>query len=109
MLFGALPTALAQPAQPDPPNCTAADFSAVAGGVSAASSSYLFSHPDVNAFFTGLHGLPREEVHTKVTDYMNANPQVKYDLTEIRKPLIDLKDRCGFTPEELDTPSDHTS
>ncbi|UXA18326.1 heme-binding protein [Mycobacterium sp. SMC-4] len=106
MLFGALPTAVAQP---DPPNCTAADFSGVAAGVSASSSAYLFTHPEVNAFFTDLHGLPRNEIHEKVVDYMNANPQVRDELTAIRAPLHDLKHRCGFTPETLDTPDDYTS
>ncbi|MGE2835263.1 hemophore-related protein [Mycobacterium sp. SMC-4] len=115
MLFGALPTAFAQPAQPappaqpDPPNCTAADFSGVAAGVSAASSAYLHTHPEVNAFFTDLHGLPRDQVHDRVVEYMNANPQVHDEILAIRRPLIDLKHRCGFTPEGLDTPSDYDS
>jgi hypothetical protein len=30
---------------------------------------------------------------------MNANPQVKTDLTGIRQPLIDLRSRCEVTPE----------
>ena len=30
----------------------------VASGVSAATSAYLFTHPDVNDFFTGLEGTP---------------------------------------------------
>ena len=99
-LFGALgvlPSASAQPAPP-PPNCTAADFSGVASGVSASSSAYLFTHPDVNYFFTSLEGLPREEIRTKVADYMNANPMAKADLTGIRQPLVDLKNRCGAAP-----------
>lgn len=105
-LFGALPAASAQPV---PPNCTAADFSGVAAGVSAASSAYLHTHPEVNAFFTDLHGLPRDEVHDKVVEYMNTHHQVRDELTAIRQPLTDLKHRCGFTPEGLDTPSDYDS
>ena len=42
------------------PNCTAADLASVASGVSAATSAYLFTHPDVNDFFTGLEGEPRD-------------------------------------------------
>ena len=96
-VFGALlasaPSAIADP----PPNCTAADFAGVASGVSAASSAYLFTHTDVNDFFTGLHGKPRAEIKTAVADYFKANPQVKDEMTGIRQPLVDIKNRCGFT------------
>jgi hemophore-related protein len=89
MLLGATPTAVA-----DPPNCTAADLAGVASGVSAATSTYLFSHPDVNAFFTSLKGQPRDQIRDDVQAYMDANPQVKQDLQNIRQPLVDLKNRC---------------
>ncbi|KUI35838.1 hypothetical protein AU197_18485 [Mycobacterium sp. IS-1590] len=92
MFFGATPLAAAEP-----PNCTAADLAGVASGVSASTSAYLFTHPDVNWFFTSLEGLPREEVRGKVQDYLNANPQIKADLTGIRQPLVDIKNRCGDT------------
>jgi heme-binding protein len=94
MFFGAMPSAVAQPA---PPNCTAADLAGVASGVSAATSAYLFGHPDVNWFFTSLEGKPREEVRGDVQTYLDANPQVKTELTGIRQPLVDLKNRCGDT------------
>ncbi len=97
MLFGAVPSALADPAD-NPPNCTAANLAGVASGVSASTSAYLFTHPDVNNFFTSLEGLPREEVRTKVHDYLEANPQTKAELTGIRQPLVDLKNRCGEAP-----------
>jgi heme-binding protein len=98
MLFGALPLATAQPDAP--PNCTAADLAGVASGVSAATSAYLFTHPDVNWFFTSLEGLPREEIRDDVQTYLDANPVVKADLTGIRQPLVDLKNRCGTaTPD----------
>lgn len=96
MLFGAAtvaPSALADA----PPNCTAADLAGVASGVSAATSAYLFTHPDANWFFTSLEGLPREDVQPKVKDYLNNNPQIRADLTGIRQPLVDLKNRCGDT------------
>jgi hemophore-related protein len=96
MLFGALPSATAEA----PPNCTAADLAGVSSGVSAATSAYLFTHPDVNWFFTSLEGLPREEIRDDVRTYLDANPQVKADLTGIRQPLVDLKNRCGTaTPD----------
>jgi hemophore-related protein len=70
-------------------------LSGVASGVSAATSAYLFTHPDVNSFFTDLAGTPRDEVRTQVEDYLNGNPQAKADLTGIRQPLVDIKNRCG--------------
>jgi heme-binding protein len=93
MLFGAIPSALAE----EPPNCTAADLAGVAAGVSSATSGYLFSHPDVNFFFTSLEGKNRDEVRAEVDTYMNANPVVKSELTGIRQPLVDIKNRCGDT------------
>jgi heme-binding protein len=96
MLLGALPSAMAQPDAP--PNCTAADLAGVASGVSAATSAYLFTHPDVNWFFTSLEGLPREELRDDVQTYLDANPQVKADLTGIRQPLVDMKNHCGTAP-----------
>jgi hemophore-related protein len=82
----------------NPPNCSAADLEGVRSGVSGATSSYLFTHPDVNNFFTSLKGLPRDQVLAKVKTYMDANPQTKADLTGIRQPLVDIKVRCGAPP-----------
>ncbi len=92
LLVGLAPSAVAAP-----PNCTAADLAGVAAGVSAATSAYLFTHPDVNAFFTGLEGSPRDSLQGQVQGYLDANPQVKAELTGIRQPLTDLKNRCGAT------------
>jgi heme-binding protein len=98
MLFGTLPSALADDPALNPPNCTAADLAGVAAGVSASTSAYLFTHPDVNWFFTSLEGLPRDQVRKQVADYMDQNPGVKADMTGIRQPLVDLKNRCGAAP-----------
>jgi hemophore-related protein len=98
MLFGALPSAMADDPANNPPNCTAADLAGVASGVSASTSAYLFTHPDVNWFFTSLEGLPRDQVRTQVKNYLDQNPQTKADLTGIRQPLVDLKNRCGSAP-----------
>ena len=102
MLFGALPSAMAD----EPANCTAADLAFTAAGVSKATSDYLFSHPDVNYFFTALEGKNRDEVRGEVETYMNANPIVKGEMTGIRQPLVDLKNRCGDTNGDgiADTP-----
>lgn len=79
----------------NPPNCSAADLEGVRAGVQAATSAYLFSHPDVNDFFNSLEGLPRNQIHSKVQAYMTANPQTQADLAGIRQPLMDIKNRCG--------------
>ena len=97
MLFGAMPLASAQDG---PPNCTAADLAGVASGVSASTSAYLFTHPEVNWFFTSLEGMPRDDVRGKVQEYLDQNPQVKTDLTGIRQPLVYLKNRCGSAPAD---------
>jgi hemophore-related protein len=98
MLVGTIPSALADDPALNPPNCTAGDLAGVASGVSASTSGYLFTHPDVNWFFTSLEGLPRDQVRTKVAAYLKDNPTTKDDLTGIRQPLVDLKDRCGAAP-----------
>jgi hemophore-related protein len=90
MLFASAALAVADP----PPGCTAADLARVASGVSAATSDYLFTHPDVNAFFTGLKGQSRDAMRDNTQNYLNANPQVQADLQGIRQPLVDLKTRC---------------
>ena len=101
MLFGALPSAMADDPATNPPNCTAADLAGVMSGVNAATSTYLFTHPDVNAFFTGLEGSRREMILARQKEYFAANPQVKAEMTAIRQPLVDAKLRCGSTPESL--------
>ena len=89
-MLATTPTALA-----DPPNCTAADLAGVAAGVSAATSAYLFTHPDVNAFVTGLKGRPRDDIRAQVQQYLDANPQTKAEIRAIRQPLVDIRNRCG--------------
>ena len=91
-LLSAVPAAFA-----DPPNCTAADIAGVSSGVSASMSTYLFTHPDVNAFFSGLNGQPKDQIRSQVQAYMAANPQVQSDLSGIRQPLVDIQNRCDVT------------
>ena len=98
LLFGAAPSALADDPAQNPPDCSAADLAGVASGVSASTSGYLFTHPDVNYFFTSLEGLPRDKVKSQVATYLNDHLDVKADLTNIRQPLVDLKNRCGSAP-----------
>ena len=95
LVAGAFAVGIAPAAVAAPPNCTAADLAGVSAGVSAATSAYLFTHPDVNAFFTGLVGSPRDDLRGAISDYMDANPQVKADMQNIRQPLLDIRARCG--------------
>ena len=95
MLFAAVGSAAADP-EPAPPNCTAADLAQVSSGVAAATSAYLFTHPDVNAYFTSLKGQPRNDIAAQVKQYMDANPQTHADMEGIRQPLTDFRSRCGM-------------
>src|SRR5271156_298654 len=103
MLLGGASLAFADPApEPPPPapapGCTAADLAQASGTVGTAMGGYLFSHPDVNNFFTGLRGLPNEEIHGDVQKYMDANPGVESDIKGIRQPVTDLQNRCDYHP-----------
>lgn len=86
--------AAAASASAAPPNCTAADLAGVNAGVSAASATYLFTHPDVNAFLTSLSDKPEQQARTELEQYLNANPRIRDELGAVRQPLVDLKARC---------------
>jgi hemophore-related protein len=88
-------TAGAEP--PDAPNCTAADMAGVAAGVAASASAYLFTHPDVNDFYSSLRGQPRDQVADQVRTFFDNNPQAHSDLLGIRQPLVDFRSRCGIS------------
>src|ERR1700716_2224245 len=91
MLFGGTAFASAEPGPSvPPPNCTAGDLAVASGTVGTAMGDYLFSHPDVNDFFTSLRGQPNEQIHDRVQTYMDAHPQTESEINEIRRPLTDL-------------------
>lgn len=94
-LLGPTVTAAADP----PPNCTSADLAGVMSGVSAAMSGYLFTHPDVNAFLTGLKGMPKEQRREQLRAYGDAHPDQRAEVQAIRQPLADFHARCGGGPE----------
>jgi heme-binding protein len=94
-IMGSLLAGSAATATADPPNCTAADLAGVMSGVSAGTSAYLFTHPDVNNFFTGLKGKSRDEMRSDVAAYMQANPQVRDELRGVRQAAADFRDRCN--------------
>ncbi|CAN5641754.1 heme-binding protein [soil metagenome] len=105
MLLGGAAIAFAEPMPPGPavppPGCTAGDLAVASGTVGTAMGNYLFTHPDVNNFFTSLRGLPTEEVHGRVQTYMDANPQVETEITGIRQPLTELRSRCDVVEPVL--------
>jgi len=95
VIAGATLIGTAATAAADPPNCTAADLAGVMSGVNSGMSAYLFTHPDVNNFFTGLKGRTREEMRTELTAYVDANPQVRDEIAAVRQPATDFRDRCN--------------
>jgi hemophore-related protein len=101
MIAGAMLVGTSATAAADPPNCTAADLAGVMSGVSAGTSAYLFTHPDVNDFFTSLKGKPRDEMRTDVEAYMAANPQVSDELKNVRQSAADFRERCNAPMPEV--------
>ena len=95
-VVGATLLGTAATAAADEPNCTAADLAGIMTGVSAATSAYLFTHPEVNGFLTGLKDLPKDERREQIRIHMDANPSVKADFTGIRQPSVDFHNRCGM-------------
>ena len=91
-----LPAGIVATASAEPPNCTAADYAGVVGGVSMATSTYLFIHPDLNMFFTDLVGQPKESIRPEVQQRLDANPQARGEMQAIRQPLVDFRGRCGL-------------
>ena len=98
-LLGASPFAHAnEDPGANPPNCSSADMEGVRSGVDASTSAYLFTHPDLNDFMSTMGGMTRPQVAAKVQGYMATHPQESAEMTGIRQPLIDLKNRCGALP-----------
>jgi hemophore-related protein len=85
----------------DGPGCTAADITAVEAQVATAMTGYLFTHPDVNAFFTSLDGLNRSDSQSKAQAYLAANPQIKAEIDAIRGPGSALRDRCNIPDDHI--------
>ena len=100
-IAGALLAGSAATATADPPNCTAADLAGVMSGVSAGTSAYLFTHPDVNDFFTSLKGKPRDQMRSDIQAYMQANPQVRDELKGVRQAAADFRDRCDTSLPDM--------
>ncbi|BBZ77544.1 hypothetical protein MANY_28810 [Mycolicibacterium anyangense] len=99
---GAVLLGAAGPAAADPPaNCTSADLAGVMSGVGFTLSGYLFTHPDVNQFFTSLKDLPMEQKRAQAKAYLDANPQVKADLQNIRQPTQDFRARCDVAVPDV--------
>ena len=99
--LGGVLLGLAAPAGAYPgPGCTAGDIAAVEAQVATAMTGYLFTHPDVNGFFTSLDGLQRSERQSQAQDYLAANPQTKAEIDAIRGPAFALRDRCNIPADD---------
>lgn len=83
-------------ADPVPPGCTAADVASVETGIAGSMAGYLFTHPDVNGFFTSIQGLPKDDAFNQATAYFKANPGVLAEIDAIRAPAKDLRNRCNI-------------
>jgi len=94
-VLGLAAPALAAPV-PVVPGCTLADLTGVETGVAAAMTAYLYTHPDVNNFLSGLQGQSKDAVKTQTQNFFAANPQVKAELDGIRAPGTDLRNRCNI-------------
>jgi hemophore-related protein len=70
----------------------------VAAGVANSLTTYLFTHPDVNAFYTGLQDQPKDQLGAQVQNYFSSNPQEEAELEGLRQPLTDIRERCQWTP-----------
>lgn len=84
-----------------PPGCTTADMTGVMSAASAALADYLFTHPEVNAFFTGLQGLPKTAVRDQTESYLDANPSVRAELENIRSASREFRARCNLPQRAL--------
>lgn len=90
--LGGMATASADPA----PGCSAADVTDAEARVAAAMTGYLWTHPDVNNFLSGLQGSSKGDAYDKVQAYFKANPDVKNAVDAIRGPSLELRNRCGI-------------
>lgn len=75
-------------------DCTAGNLSRIQADVSNATADYLLANESVNEFFTDLKGMDQEMITEKTNGYLDANPKVKDELSGIRQPLRDFKERC---------------
>ena len=97
VLIAGAATAVADPA----PGCTVGDITAVESQVAAGMSAYFFTHPDVNAFFSSVQGLSKADATGKTKAFLAANPEVQNDISGIRGPVFDLRQRCGIPTNNL--------
>lgn len=75
-------------------DCTAGNLARIQASVSNATADYLLANESVDKFFTDLKGMDQEVITEKTNGYLDANPKVKDELSGIRQPLRDFKERC---------------
>ena len=83
--------------------CDAAIVSAapVKSGASADMPAYPLTHPDVNDFSAGLHGMPKVRVRQQTGDCLNASPTARADLGAVRAPSRDFRVRRNLPQRAL--------
>ena len=79
----------------NPPNCSAADLEFARAGVQQATAALPVRPSRREQLLQHLEGLTRDQSTPKVQAYMKTHPKTKADLTGIRQPLTDIKNRCG--------------
>lgn len=97
VLIAGAGTAVADPT----PGCTAGDITAVEAQVATALSAYFFTHPDVNAVFSGVQGMSKADAANQIQSYLAANPQVQTDINNLRSGVTDLRSRCNIPANNL--------
>lgn len=94
------PTANAQPApgvEPDT-TCSVSAIANASSTVSASTSTYLASYPEVNEALTEIAIAPQDspEAATEAfRAYFAQHPQIETELRAINQPVVDLSNNCG--------------
>lgn len=91
------PTANAQPA-PGPgsdESCSVSAISTASSAVSASTSTYLASNPEVNDALTDIATQSPYEVTQSYSAYFAAHPEVESQLRTINEPVANLQSQCG--------------
>ena len=97
MFGGIASAAIVMPtANAAPDACTASGIANTVSSVSASTSSYLASNPEVNQELTDIAKQPQEQAQEAYRAYFEDNPQVETDLKAIHQPVVDLSTQCGL-------------
>ena len=97
LIGGVVSAALAIPtANAEPDQCTASGVASTVSSVSASTSAYLTSHPEINQALTDIARQPTDQAQEAYQTYFANNPQVEEELKAIHQPVTDLTAQCGL-------------